>query len=358
MNIEQLLLKIKQEAPVELYDLEAPADSDPVVLSLEDIRLLVDFAVANQPKIRMLPENKTVDMLTLLLGMGTADAKKSSNPDRFLGQKDARIEQYIIEKAKVCMERVASSTQTGPVVCGLSGNPPTINHLIFIQHLMSLYSSVRVILNAQSTLKTLKEYAPAEERINMLKGMLDAEGIDPFACQLGRHEIDRDPPSRMIGTLSILALQSNEKSTLALGMDGLLTFTQWYKWQDFGKLCSLKFYPRDGVSPTVEAILNAVAPLVREGIPVSLVYRTDKEKEDYEQVAAALGSSRLSLTQEPIQTFEGSSTKIREYYAQSPEERHPEVHPVVDQSIRRGEFYGYTNNSDPELLHTELPSNV
>ena len=281
------------------------------------------------------------------MSVGTELPPDQDNSDNFLGRKDNRIETYIIEKAT---ERTKEARHDAPnaVVFGLSGNPPTINHLVYINHLMTEYKTVYTIINAQSPLKDPKSYLHAETRLKMLQKMLEAERVDPERCKIERLEIDRAPPSRMIATISLLILHSdlNTRFTLALGLDGLVDFSKWYKWQQYGDLCDIKFYPRQGVTIDADEITTTLTAMLNNNINVTLVYNSAEQKHAYETIQISLSDRRLSLSEEIIPTFDGSATELREYYGPNHPDNtqiHRNIHPVVDAFIREQELYGYVS---------------
>lgn len=171
--------------------------------------------------------------------------------------------------------------QIKTMVFGLSGNPPTENHLLFIQHLLSLpgYDLVRVVLNTQSPLKSADEYLPAQARFELLKAMLEAAKVDFNRCILESLELERPPPSRMIDTLKALQMRAKaegwvEEMTLVLGLDALSQFTNWYHWDSFGAFCKIKFYPREDEILSSEEAAERLKVLRKAGIEVEVVLRT------------------------------------------------------------------------------------
>ncbi len=263
MYFEDLMDAIKHELPEKIYHLNELQTGEPFVLSDKDIELVVDFAIAHQPQITLLPTQNTVDLLTLLMSMGT-ELPGNPNRDKFLGKKDQRIEECIIQRAIERIQSLENSTAHAAVF-GLSGNPPTVNHLVYIKHLLTIHDDLHVVINAQSPLKDAQSYTAAETRLFMLKKMLEAEHLDGEHCKVERLEIDRDPPSRMIATLSLLVLMNaNTKFTLILGLDGLMDFHKWYKWRQYGSLCDIKFYPREGLAMDVEKITASLQRLLDE----------------------------------------------------------------------------------------------
>jgi nicotinate (nicotinamide) nucleotide adenylyltransferase len=218
-------------------------------------------------------------------------------------------------------------TQLKSIVFGLSGNPPTKNHLLFIQHLLSLknYDVVRVVLNAQSPLKSLENYISPEARFELLQAMLEAAKVDFNRCVLERLELLRPPPSRMIDTLNALIARSKqqniaEKMTLVLGLDALMQFTDWYQWDTYADVCEIKFYPRDNLKLAPAKITQQLNLLQTAGIKVILVSRED----------------------EMLPMVAGSATAARLHYASGMQGRPEGITKAVDQLIREHGYYGAT----------------
>ncbi|MCH9689812.1 MAG: hypothetical protein K0U24_03650 [Gammaproteobacteria bacterium] len=213
------------------------------------------------------------------------------------------------------------------IVFGLSGNPPTQNHLVFIQYLLSLdaYDLVRVILNHQSPLKALTHYITPEARFDLLKTMLSAESVDLNRCVLERLELERPPPSRMIDTLKALiarAKQQNisESITLVLGLDALKQFTDWYQWDAYGALCEIKFYARQDETMSADAIQDKLRILHDAGISASVVSDEDAK----------------------LPMVAGSSTEARQHYAEKKAGVPKGITTIVDKLIREQGYYGAT----------------
>jgi nicotinate (nicotinamide) nucleotide adenylyltransferase len=213
------------------------------------------------------------------------------------------------------------------IVFGLSGNPPTQNHLLFIQHLLRLkgYDLVRVVLNAQSPLKPLEDYIPAESRFELLEAMLKSALIDWNRCVLERLELERPPPSRMMDTLNTLIARSrqqgiSEKITLVLGLDALKQFTDWYEWDAFSTLCEIQFYPREDEVMSSEEITSKLRVLHDVGIQASVISRRD----------------------EVLPMIAGSASKARAHYASGQSGIPEGITEIVDKLIREHGYYGAT----------------
>ena len=231
------------------------------------------------------------------------------------------------------------------IIFGLRRNPPTIDHLRFIQHLVETYDCVDLVLNAQSPCKEKTDYVPAEIRLEMLTEMLEAEHVDKNRYEISRVEIDRDPPSRMIATLSLLTLASpiSHRLILALGLDALLHFEKWYQWERLGGLCEIKFYPRPGIVLDTTQAVRILQKMTKQGIQITLVYHTEALKHQYQSINAQL-KLPLTLIEESIATSNRSSTELRDYYASLSGDKDiipPNIHPVVDRKIRALNLYGY-----------------
>ncbi|MDX2346006.1 MAG: hypothetical protein QNK11_03945 [Legionella sp.] len=216
------------------------------------------------------------------------------------------------------------------VVFGLSGNPPTQNHLVFIQYLLSLkkYDLVRVVLNAQSPLKPSSDYIDAEARFELLKTMLDSAAIDWNRCVLERLEIERPPPSRMFDTLKALITRAkhqniSEQITLVLGLDALMQFTDWYQWDAYGVLCEINFYPRADIAIDLDSkiIQKQLNLLHASGVKASVIR---DEKNNLPMVA-------------------GSASNARQHYALGQPGIPRGMTLSVDKLIRARGYYGATS---------------
>lgn len=335
-----LLIRMKTH-PQPIYELDPLNDTDWIQLSENEIRDLVDFAILHQPKVFLRSENKTLDLLTLLLSMGTQSDVYQKDP--FLGYKDERIESYIIEQAKIRVKSL-KKYRSKSAVFGLSGNPPTMNHLIFIQHLIQRYETTHIILNASSPLKNPNDYVSGEVRFEMLQAMLQAEHVNMQKCFIERLELDRAPPSRMIGTLSLLILKTEDslvKKTLILGLDCLDGFQNWYHWAQYGELCELKFYPRIGMVIDLRRTFESLRLIINQNINVTLVYNLPEQKVLYDKINALLGY-KITILEENIALFQGSSTELRAYYAANAFKHNklpPNIHPMVDDIIKRRKLF-------------------
>jgi nicotinic acid mononucleotide adenylyltransferase len=350
MNIQEMLNKIKHKEPLEIDELEESTTL--LRLSDEDIKQLVDFSIIKQPQVKLLPSGKRVDLLTKLMCMGTEQDRSHDltspldNKDKYIGYKDSRIERYIIQKA---IEKAACRKKNAPeeAILGLSANPPTINHGLYIQHLMKIYSTLHVIINAQSPLKQgyPSHYPSGEARLHLLNTMLKSEGILLKEPQLilDTLEIDRDPPSRAIATLALLLLKSNDipNYSLILGLDGLFSFTRWYRWVDFAKLCEIKIYPRSGIHYTQEEWRETLERLINNGQELTLVANTRKLKTTYDALCNTLNNELLTCTYEEIMTFEGSATDVRKFYetGNNVHAKHPNVSESVHNLIIERGYY-------------------
>ncbi|MCH9756936.1 MAG: nicotinate-nicotinamide nucleotide adenylyltransferase [Gammaproteobacteria bacterium] len=211
------------------------------------------------------------------------------------------------------------------IVFGLSGNPPTQNHLLFIQYLLSLkgYDLVRVVLSAQSPLKPLEDYLSAENRFELLKAMLESASVDWNRCVLERLEIERPPPSKMLMTLKAFIARAkqqgiSEQITLVLGLDALKQFTDWYEWDAFGSLCEIVFYPREDEMMSLE------------------------EQDEKLKVLHKAGIKAFVIRDEVLPMVAGSATKARAHYALGRQGIPEGITEVVDKLIRERGYYGAT----------------
>jgi len=361
MNIQEIIFEIKQQAgwldPQRLLGifkkLRHSREAKEVILegilqrihqnqSLNELKLtpdeistLVDLAIEKQIKINF--QNRKIDLLTLLLSTGTIGGPVTA-PDVFsiLEQKDASIEQHIIEKAMIqCQQTSSIYPEKKSVVFGLSGNPPTMNHALFIEHLADTYDNpVHVVLNALNPLKT--GVVDPEIRYDMLTTLL-AERKLSARCQVERLEIDRCPPSRMVATMSALVLMSepNTHFTLALGLDGLKSFTKWYQWEKLSQLCEIAFYPRPGEVMDKDAMKQHLKPLIEAGARIKMVFATPEDQALYQEACEG-----INTCVEDVKTENGSSTEARQAYAEEGTLTPPPgISPGVDAIVREKGLY-------------------
>lgn len=278
--------------------------------------------------ITLLSNNESERDFLTLINMGTATTPEEDNTDPYLGVKDPRIEQAIIEAAKAKQDNAAQSNKS-IAVFGLSGNPPTLNHLAMIQHLCDQpeYDEVIPVLNAQSPLKAKDSYVESHHRYHMLQNMLKEAELDRSRYHLSRLEVDRLPPSRMVVTLSAMILLSKQPLNLSLmlGRDALSlkngrpNFSYWYKWEDFAQLCHLTFYPRDGEELAVDDMAIAISTLKAAGIKCSLIFKDETTKNHYQAELSSLipdlSDDHVIFDVKSVNTTQGSATDIRTHYA-------------------------------------------
>ena len=303
--LEPILTRFNREFPHEAME---PSVEVPFTLCPADIDCLLELA----------RKHKSEQLLIALANMGTVELDIEKNikdpSDPFIGRRDEAIEAAIISKAMETQARKDDGEeQMSRVVYGLSGNPPTLNHRRFIEHLLK-QGDVTVVLNRQSPLKSPDSYVAQDIRFEMLKSMIDKldEG-DKRKCNLSRLEIDRLPPSRMVVTMSILTLlsQKNEQFILALGLDALSSFRHWYQWQALGRLCNIKFFNRPGETMSDSDIEANLQLLDEGGVRNTHIVFNDGKKcrafmESY--------STRSASPAEIPDITEGSATQVRAYY--------------------------------------------
>jgi|GEM_PF-6930929 len=273
------------------------------------ISSLVQLACTH--KIEIPVADKSIDLLVALLDMGP------------------EAEAEVIREAHACRAQ-QPDTLPSSAIFGFSGNPPTENHFLFIQHLLNTlpaYARVYTILNAASPLKSNPSdysYIPTEGRIEMKRAGLEATGLaDNPRCIDETIETDRGAPSRMVATLSAMILRAErdnvpEAYTLALGMDALLSFKRWYKFEDILGLCVIKFYPRADENLSHEEMQYAL-----------------------EELRNIYPEAKLSIA--PVANIPaGSATAAREYYQAGHAGPPPGILPEVDRIMRKHGYYGAT----------------
>jgi len=207
--LEPMLTRFNQDYVDDAF----PSLQKPFKLSSAEVAILIELAIKNHSE----------RLLVALASMGTVELMSDNTikdpVEPLIGQRDSTIETALIAKA-LALQSAKEKDKERPCryVYGLSGNPPTLNHLHFIEHLVR-DGEATVVLNAQSPLKALDSYVEPNLRFDMLHLMIDS--LDEYSksrCTLSRLEIDRPPPSRMVVTMSLLTLlaQKDEQLTLVL----------------------------------------------------------------------------------------------------------------------------------------------
>ena len=171
------------------------------------------------------------------------------------------------------------------VIFGASFNPPTTSHAAFIKLLLRTsegFDTVCVIPAGQSPMKHLEIYATAEDRLAMLRLLIHSSIPREQVAKLRIEtiELENPPPSRMVETLLQLIMnhRGQEAYTLACGYDHLAHFDRWYRWEAFKDLCTLKFYPRQGIHLCQKQTVNTLQKLLRAGIHVVIVFLNESER--------------------------------------------------------------------------------
>lgn len=337
-----------------------PSPERPFVLSTEDIDRLLDCAQTYYSD----------DLLMALASMGTVslnDGQREHTPDAWIGLRDKRIEDALIQKALIKNDAIkrVDAPRTSSFVYGLSGNPPTLDHLTFIKYLLDdLSAQLVVVLNAQSPLKALDSYVDGALRLTLLEMMLSDDAFPmPYRarCHLSHLEIDRSPPSRMVVTQSILTLLSrtSERYTLILGLDGLKEFTSWYQWRALLTLCDIKFFPRPGQAIDSHTIKGYLDKIGAEFSPnIHMVFNTEREKSDFLAIAPRCSASvGIMPDLSPL-----SATVVREAYKHHALDNTPKsdipcpgnIHPRVHEAILKHGLFGLKADleAEPAEPHT------
>jgi len=118
--------------------------------------------------------------------------------------------------------------------------------------LQSLYLMPNYIAPHKAT-----SLASTEQRIEMVKLAIQ----NTPSLQLNTKELLRDSPSYTVETLALLRTQyPNTPICFIMGMDSLINFDSWYRYQDILKYCHLVVSHRPGWSPqfneTVSTMLD------------------------------------------------------------------------------------------------------
>lgn len=117
----------------------------------------------------------------------------------------------------------------------------------------------------------------AEKRLNMTKEAISQVNF-PFPVQVSDYELRSDEPSYSLKTiLHFKTLYPDNDLGFLMGLDSLLSFTQWYKWQEILENCYLVVMTRPGfdlndsnLAPQIaEQIGRRIFTISCEDVPVS-----------------------------------------------------------------------------------------
>lgn len=234
-----------------------------------------------------------------------------------------------LKEAKALMKQVNVADKQHVVILGASFNPITVGHIAFINLLLrqhTLYDKVCLIPTGQSPLKLSSDYASVAERMEMVRLALDhqIDQSDVRRLRLETLELDNPGPSKTILTLAALILkyQCHERYTLACGYDHLLCFDQWYHWEEFFELCSLAFYPRQGVHIIQAKSVDVLRRLLQVGTRVSIFFSHENEKSTFSRYCADTWGKQYDHLQQQLMLCvdtkatlpESASSAIRAYY--------------------------------------------
>ena len=145
-------------------------------------------------------------------------------------------------------------------------DPPHNGHMNNLRAALALVQPDRALVMPAGTPPHKHASAtPAELRLQMCACFT---ALSP-AVQVSDWEIRQGGRSYTVHTLEWLGGQDPDGALyLCVGSDMLLTFQEWYRWQDMLKMAALVVESRTG---TDEAALHAAAQLLAEGKPL-LVY--------------------------------------------------------------------------------------
>ena len=100
-----------------------------------------------------------------------------------------------------------------------------------------------------------KSLATPEQRINMVELAIKTTSN----LKINTQELLRESPSYTIDTLKLLREQHPDTSIcFIMGMDSLIQFDSWYKYEDILKYCHIVVSHRPGWSPDFNEIINAL----------------------------------------------------------------------------------------------------
>ena len=152
-------------------------------------------------------------------------------------------------------------------ILGGSFNPIHNGHLHLGKTVRDALSLDEILLMPSGTAphKSSAAYAPAEDRLAMCR--LAAEDCPGFA--VSDFELRKTGKSYTVETLRALQTQAPADSWfLLVGSDMLLTFTQWYCWEEILRRCTLVCMSR---GTEQYAVLEAAAAQLRRYGTVQLV---------------------------------------------------------------------------------------
>ena len=186
--------------------------------------------------------------------------------------------------------------------------------------------------------------------------MADLNEAERATCDLSRIEVDRAAPSRMVVTMSILNLLANHNETfrLVLGMDALPKLSGWYHWSELGRLCQIKFYPRQGEAIDNRLMGGALKALKQGGVcDVQMVFNDDNQRQAFLNECASFPAEQTSVAVIP-DISEGSATQIRDQYLKwgdampetltTEQQKTLNLHPGVHQMIVENACYSASKN--------------
>lgn len=233
-------------------------DSDLVLdyrlLSDTDLNFMIDLGL--RYKMRIMDGEEVLPWCVALVELSEHMLRQSTDP---------RLENALVQRATQLRQKQQGAQVSRIAIFGASFNPITLGHTDFIRVLVQQipydFDTVCLIPSGQSPLKSALEYASVQDRSQMLNLALMAEidSRDRSRLRIDTSELLRNPPSKMIMSLSALTLmhQANEAYSLVCGYDHLLLMQTWYRWQELAGLCELWFYPRTDVDIMSDATFVA-----------------------------------------------------------------------------------------------------
>lgn len=133
-------------------------------------------------------------------------------------------------------------------ILGGSFDPIHLGHISIAQQTAKWLGSEKVtLIPAYLSPHKTKSHAAAEHRKQMLSALAEANNL----FSIDTREIEKATPSFTVDTLEAYRLEfPKHKLFFIVGMDSLLSFTRWHRWQDILKVANLVVTVRPGYSET------------------------------------------------------------------------------------------------------------
>ncbi|REL26185.1 nicotinate-nucleotide adenylyltransferase [Thalassotalea euphylliae] len=128
------------------------------------------------------------------------------------------------------MTKLALENNVSQLIFGGTFDPFHLGHLTLCKHIASDLGVTQItLLPANIPPHKAAAQVSSEHRLAMLRALVNNETL----FSLDDRELHRDKPSYTVDTLQEMYAQSpNQAISLIIGMDSLLSFTRWHRWQE------------------------------------------------------------------------------------------------------------------------------